>query len=99
MGTTILECGKSNTLVMISEDNLKFLAKTMILEVKKELENEIADGKSDRLLTIDQAAELLGVNRSTLWKWAKRDYLKPIEVGGKRRYRLSDVNAIIAGRH
>ena len=99
MGTTILECGKSNTLVMISEDNLKFLAKTMILEVKKELENEIAAGKSDRLLTIDQAAELLGVNRSTLWKWAKRDYLKPIEVGGKRRYRLSDVNAIIAGRH
>ena len=99
MDTTILECGKSNTLVMMTGDDLKFLAKTMLLEVKKELENEIADGKSDRLLSIDQAAGLLGVNRSTLWKWAKRDYLKPIEVGGKRRYRLSDINAVIAGRH
>lgn len=99
MDTTILGNGKSNTLVMMTGDDLKFLAKTMLLEVKKELENEIADGKSDRLVTIEQAAGLLGVNRSTLWKWDKKGYLKSIQIGNKRRYRLSDVNAIIAGRH
>ncbi len=99
MEATILECGKSNTLVMMTGGDLKFLAKTMLLEVKKELENEIADGKSDRLITIEQAAAILGVNRATLWKWNKKDYLKPIMIGNKRRYRLSDVNAIIAGRH
>jgi len=30
-----------------------------------------------------------------LWRWAKRGYLVPIEVGGKRRYRMSEVKAIL----
>lgn len=98
MTEDILKNG-SNTLVMMTGEDLKTLARTLILETKSELESTIAESNADKLITTEQAAELLGVNRSTLWKWAKRDYLKPIEVGGKRRYRLSAIKAIIAGKH
>lgn len=95
----IIKNGASSTLVMMREEDLITLARTLILETKSELESTIAESNADKLITTEQAAELLGVNRSTLWKWAKRDYLKPIEVGGKRRYRLSAIKAIIAGKH
>jgi len=42
-------------------------------------------------------AEMLDVDKSTLWRWAKIGYLVPINVGGKRRYRMSDVNRILNG--
>ena len=34
---------------------------------------------------------------ATLWRWAKVGYLVPINVGGKRRYRMSDVKRILEG--
>ncbi|KAA2651618.1 MerR family transcriptional regulator, partial [Alistipes onderdonkii] len=39
--------------------------------------------------------EKLHVDPSTLWSWDKRGYLRKIEVGGKRLYRESDVEAIL----
>ena len=43
---------------------------------------------------------LLGVDSSTLWRWAKSGYLVPVEYGGQRRYRVADVQRILnGGRH
>jgi excisionase family DNA binding protein len=49
----------------------------------------------EKYLTRKQAAEMLDVDLSTLWRWNKRNYLCAVEVGGKRRYRMSDVNRIL----
>ena len=38
---------------------------------------------------------MLGVDKSTLWRWSKQNYLAPIEVGGKRVYKVSDVKQIL----
>ena len=35
------------------------------------------------------------VSRTTLWNWRKEGYLVPIEIGGKYRYKLSDINTIL----
>lgn len=67
----------------------------LIAEVKRELEQTIADEKAETYLSREKVAEMLEVSKGTLWRWQKLNYLVPIMVGGKRRYRRSDVNRIL----
>lgn len=56
-----------------------------------------AEAYEETYITPNEACGMLGVDRSTLWRWDKADYLKPISVGGKRRYRMSDLERISKG--
>lgn len=47
--------------------------------------------------TADQTAKRFQVDKSTLWRWAKQNYLIPIKVGGKTRYKESDIKKIMEG--
>lgn len=49
------------------------------------------------LYTRKQTIALLGVDSSTLWRWAKSGYLVPVEYGGQRRYHVADVRRILNG--
>ena len=49
----------------------------------------------EQYITRRQAAEMLDVTNVTIWRWKKESYLVPIEVGGKYKYRLSDINKIL----
>ena len=69
----------------------------LIAEVKRELEQTIADEKAETYLSREKVAEILEVSKGTLWRWQKLNYLVPIMVGGKRRYRRSDVKRILEG--
>lgn len=52
----------------------------------------------EKLLTISEAANILGVTMQTLRKWHKDGKLIPTHtLGGHRRYRQSDVENIITG--
>lgn len=62
---------------------------------KKELEQQVTDANTETYPSTDQVAKILDVSKSTLWRWDKSGYLCPIEVGGKRRYRMSDINKIL----
>ena len=53
---------------------------------------------SKELLTIDEVGEMLKVSKMTLHRWDKNGVLKKIEVGGHRRYRRSDVEAVTLNR-
>jgi excisionase family DNA binding protein len=55
------------------------------------LEQQITDANTETYPSVDQVAKMLDVDKSTLWRWNKQGYLKHIEIGGKRRYRMSDV--------
>lgn len=68
-------------------------------KTRKDLEQQITDANTETYPSIEQVAKLLSVNKSTLWRWSKQKYLVPIEVGGKRRYRMSDVKKILEGRY
>ena len=39
----------------------------------------------------------INVDLSTLWRWDKAGYLKHVEIGGKRRYKMSEVKRILNG--
>ena len=61
---------------------------------KTKLEFE-AKQEPEQYLTRKQTAKMLNVDKSTLWRWNKISYLCAVEVGGKRLYKLSDVNKLL----
>ena len=69
----------------------------LIAEAKNELEQMIADQNAETYPSREKVMEMLGVCEATLWRWAKNGYLVPLNVGGKRRYRMSDVKRILKG--
>lgn len=66
-------------------------------KTRKDLEQQITDANTETYPSPDQVAKILDVDKSTLWRWKKQGYLIPIEIGGKRRYRMSDVKKILEG--
>jgi excisionase family DNA binding protein len=51
----------------------------------------------EQYLSRKETAEMLNVTMTTLWRWQGEGYLQHIPVGGKRRYRLSEVQKIKKG--
>lgn len=69
----------------------------LIADAKRELEQLITDQNAETYPSREKVMEMLGVCEATLWRWAKNGYLVPLNVGGKRRYRMSDVKRILEG--
>lgn len=91
----LLENG--NVTVAVSLTDLKEFVQDIINSTKKELEQQITDVKTEKYLSPKEASKLLQVDLSTLWRWSKSQYLVPSEVGGKRKYRMSDIQTILNG--
>ena len=74
-------------------------ANTMLIaDTKRELEQLITDQSTETYPSREKVMEMLDVSESTLWRWSKIGYLVPLNVGGKRRYRMSDVKRILEGK-
>jgi hypothetical protein len=67
-------------------------------KTRKELEQQITDASTETYPSPDQVAKILDIDKSTLWRWKQKGYLVPVEIGGKRRYRMSDIKKILEGR-
>jgi len=49
-------------------------------------------------LTRKEVLKILGVDASTLWRWAKSEYLIPFNFGGQKRYKASDIRNLAEGK-
>ena len=63
----------------------------VVQKTKTELENQIISQTQEVYFTSKEVSEFLKVDNSTLWRWEKRGYLKPIYIGGKKRYPKSEI--------
>ena len=53
--------------------------------------------QGDHLYSDRDAAALLGCGRSTLWRWSAEGVIpKPLKIGGMSRWKLSDLQSVIA---
>ena len=52
---------------------------------------------SEKLVSKGEVKRMLKVCDTTLWTWAKRNYLVPVKIGSRVNYRLSDVKRIMEG--
>jgi len=93
----IEELIKSNAdlTLAIKLKDLKVFADYLIEKTKSELEEIVVSEKAETYPTVKQVSEILNVNITTLWRWNKIGYLKTIEFGGGRRYKMSDVKALL----
>lgn len=87
---------ESNIIIQVSSEDLKAFAQEILIGAKSiaMIEAEAA-ASSDQLLTIDEAAKLLSVSKMTLYRWDQNGILKKVEIGGKRRYRKSDIDRLV----
>lgn len=81
--------GQENVLLVVTPTQLREFAEEII-------SNALSAKKQDdtTLLTANEVAELLNVDKSTLWRWEKNKQLVPIRIGSKVRYKSSDVEQI-----
>ncbi len=90
----IIKSGANVSITVGTSDLLQF-ADHLIRHTKEELESSLLAKKQEKYLRPKEASKQLDVDISTLWRWAKNGYLVPIEVGGKRLYKQSDIDTIL----
>lgn len=76
-----------NSFILLTASDLEAVVKRALMEVLAKDEQPSAE----RLLTVSEVCAMLGVTRSTLWRWAKTGYLVPEKIGSRVRYKESDV--------
>ena len=70
--------------------------KEEILDELKANQDERPAPSSDQLLSREETMEKFRISSATIWRWKKCGYLVPIKVGSMDRYRLSDINDLLA---
>mgnify|MGYP003623299785 CR=1 FL=1 len=82
----------SQLLMIVSLEDLERVVQKAIGELLDQREN-----KPEVDLTAEETAKRLEVDRSTLWRWSKENYLVAVKWGNKVRYKLSDVERVQKG--
>ena len=49
-------------------------------------------------ITREEACTKLGISETTLWRWGQNGYLSPVKIGAQVRYRLTDIEEMLAKR-
>lgn len=83
--------------ITIKKNDLLDFANYLISKTKKELEDKINASKHETYLTRTETYELLKIDQSTLWRLGKRGIICPIDIGGKKIYRMSDITRLVNG--
>lgn len=70
-------------------------------QILKALENHQPPQLAGKeILTVAEASEFLGVNRSTLWKWEKESKVKSYAIDGRKFFKRSElVQSLIPFNH
>ena len=93
----LLENGETSRItIQLSGEDLMVLFR--LLREDAEIRSQAEEGTTDTLLTKKEVMEMLGVCDTTLWLWAKNNYLKPVKAGRKVLYRKSDVQRFLKSR-
>jgi predicted DNA-binding transcriptional regulator AlpA len=86
--------GERGGIVAVSVEDLAKFGRGLIEQAKIEFANQV-DGNTP--IPFDEALKILGISKTTAWRWAKEGYLVPFKVGGVNFYRKSDIQKIVEG--
>jgi predicted DNA-binding transcriptional regulator AlpA len=80
---------------LIGREDLRDELKELFAEILKDADKRAEEKAKDRLLTADEVCEILKISATTIWRWQKSEYLLPVFIGGKKRYRKTDIQRIM----
>ena len=84
----------ANVSVTLKLEDLREIFKEMVSSVKP----KSTDQPPEEFLSRKEVLNILKIDSSTLWSWEKTGYIKSYPFGGRKRYKLVDVEAIRTGR-
>lgn len=92
----LINNGADITIAIKREDLLEFFQD---ISSKREEQTQTcnAGAEKERYYSPKEVGEILQVDLSTLWRWEKQKYLTGIRIGGKKRYKGSDINKLLEG--
>ena len=85
--------------ISIKASDLLTAGRTLKDEILEELRANQEDHPApaaEQLLSREETMEKFKISSATIWRWKKCGYLVPVKVGSMDRYRLSDINALLA---
>jgi len=86
---SIIQGSNAHVRLEVSGEDLLAFSNDLINRAKDELTTIVEESRKERFLSKEEVKQLCGVCD------AKKNYLKPIKVGNKVRYRMSDVQKIL----
>ena len=86
-----------DAIYQISQNELRQELMKIVSEIRAEEKAKANEETVNQLLTAEEVIQMLKISAVTLWRWSKNKYLSPIYIGGARKYRVCDVQAIIDG--
>lgn len=102
METNILEIAKQYPQVSITVQaaDLLALGSSIVADTmaryRAEIEARERAEKEEKMLTAQEAGDMLGVCEKTLYRWRRAGYIEGVRIGGVIKYRRSDCRAILA---
>lgn len=83
-----------NVSVTLKLEDLKEFFKEIVGSLKPALK----ESTSEEFLSRKEVLKVLQIDSSTLWSWEKTGYIKSYPFGGRKRYKLVDIEAIRTGK-
>lgn len=89
----------ASQIFMITKEDLQSVVSSMVENLLEQFKaNESKETTKENLLSTEEVRAIFHVQKSSLWVWAKRGYLKPIKLGNKNYYKQSDINELLNER-
>ncbi len=89
----LLNSGANVSVTLKLEDLREF-----VKEVVGNFKSSTKETQSEEFLSRKEVLKVLQIDSSTLWSWEKTGYIKSYPFGGRKRYKLVDVEAIRTGK-
>ena len=83
---------ESKTILQLNKEDLTDTLRSLFNEWRDSFQTSEPSNNRDKLLTPEETQSILGVSYQTLWRLGKSNKLKPVLVGGLRRFRQSDID-------
>ena len=81
---------------VVGKDDLEEIINNIVdARILRFFDNKKKEAEANKLIKPKDAAEQLGVNLTTLWRWNNEGYLKKVYVGSKPRYKQRDIDRIL----
>jgi len=89
----LLNSGANVSITLKLEDLREF-----VKEVVGSFKPATKELQTEEFLSRKEVLRILQIDSSTLWSWEKTGYIKSYPFGGRKRYKVADVEAIRTGR-
>ncbi len=84
--------------IQIRVSDLSFFGRKLLADARLEFERQLAAAsteKAETYLDAETVLAKLGISASTLYRLGKAQVIKTYRLGGKRKYRLSEIEKLV----